>query len=63
MKTNESRVRVEVLHRLGLDVRRLELLARAQVALEHGAVSRFFIFVRVNAAPLPGLTNWNSTTV
>src|SRR5215471_14876337 len=26
-------------------------------------VSRFFIFVRVNAAPLPGLTNWNSTTV
>ena len=26
-------------------------------------VSRFFIFVRVNAAPLPGLTNWNSMTV
>src|SRR5215831_5737512 len=26
-------------------------------------VSRFFIFVRVNAAPLPGFTNWNSTTV
>jgi len=26
-------------------------------------VSRFLTFVRVNAAPLPGLTNWNSTTV
>src|SRR5262245_16441452 len=26
-------------------------------------VSRFLNFVRVNAAPLPGLTNWNSTTV
>jgi len=26
-------------------------------------VSRFFIFVRVKAAPLPGFTNWNSTTV
>src|SRR6476646_757946 len=26
-------------------------------------VSRFLHLVRVNAAPLPGLTNWNSTTV
>src|SRR5664279_3323264 len=26
-------------------------------------VSKFFSLVRVNAAPLPGLTNWNSTTV
>src|ERR1044072_5879495 len=26
-------------------------------------VSRFLNLVRVNAAPLPGLTNWNSTMV
>src|ERR1041384_6994426 len=26
-------------------------------------VSRFLNLVRVKAAPLPGLTNWNSTTV
>ena len=26
-------------------------------------VRRFLNFVRVNAAPLPGLTNWNSTIV
>src|SRR3954471_6619317 len=26
-------------------------------------VSRFLNLVRVNAAPLPGFTNWNSTTV
>src|SRR5690554_2167699 len=26
-------------------------------------VSRFLNFVRVNAAPLPGFTNWNSMTV
>src|SRR5436305_2966263 len=26
-------------------------------------VSRFLNLVRVNAAPFPGLTNWNSTTV
>ena len=26
-------------------------------------VSRFLNLVRVNAAPLPGLMNWNSTTV
>src|SRR5256885_44041 len=26
-------------------------------------VSKFLNLVRVNAAPLPGLTNWNSTTV
>src|SRR5881628_2198010 len=26
-------------------------------------VSRFLNLVRVNAAPLPGLTNWNSMTV
>src|SRR5512144_2406118 len=26
-------------------------------------VSKFLNFVRVNAAPLPGLTNWNSITV
>ncbi len=26
-------------------------------------VSKFLNFVRVNAAPLPGFTNWNSMTL
>ena len=57
-------VLVEVLHVLDLDVGGLHLFAGADVPLDARCrVSRFLNLVRVKAAPLPGLTNWNSTTV
>jgi len=52
-------VRVDVLQRALLDLRRLQLLAGFERA---APVSMFRSLQRVNAWPLPGLTNWKSTT-